>query len=312
MSNGGVNTGKGRELGRGLKAGNVTDFAENNGSQSVADTGDGIQTRTKTGELNGNGMLQIKDLVFDKLNLLQHLLNQQAHGVSDEHDAKRVFGSLSEFNGFIMGKPAPAGGGKDASPVFCDIDSESYNLNLDEVERLITPRTKAIILVHSAGLPVDMDRLNAIAAKHGVAVIEDCAHAHGSQYKGRMTGSLSRAAAFSFQTSKNLTSGEGGVILTDDEELYGAMYSRHTCGRKLGRPWYEHHAVASNLRLTETQAALLLKQFARLEEQTQQRLQNARRIEAALTGCPALRIVQHEQNWSTRRAYHLFLLQEKA
>ena len=196
-----------------------------------------------------------------------------------------------------------------ATPVFCDIDPESYNLNIDEVERLITPRTKAIFPVHFAGLPVDMDRLNAIAARHGLAVIEDCAHSHGSQYKGRMTGSLSQAAAFSFQASKNLTSGEGGVILTDDDDLYAAMYSRHTCGRKLGRPWYEHHAVASNLRLTEMQAALLLTQLARMEEQTQQRLQNARHIEAALAGCPALKTVQREQSWSTRRAYHLFLLQ---
>lgn len=196
-----------------------------------------------------------------------------------------------------------------ATPVFCDIDAESYNLNLNGVERLITPRTKAVIPVHFAGLPVDMDLLNAIAAKHGLVVIEDCAHSHGSQYKGKMTGSFSRAAAFSFQASKNLTCGEGGVILTDDEELYGAMYSRHTCGRKLGRPWYEHHTVASNLRLTEMQAALLLMQFARLEEQTEQRQANANFIETALAGCPALKTVQREQSWSTRRAYHLFLLQ---
>jgi dTDP-4-amino-4,6-dideoxygalactose transaminase len=196
-----------------------------------------------------------------------------------------------------------------ATPVFCDVDPESYNLKLDEFEKLITPRTKAVIPVHFAGLPVDMDRLNAIAARHGLAVIEDCAHSHGTKYKGRMTGSLSKAAAFSFQASKNLNSGEGGIILTDNEELYGAMYSRHTCGRKLGRPWYEHHAVASNIRLTEMQAALLLRQFSRLEAQTEQRLANAKLIKAALAGRKEIRTVQREESWSTRRAWHLFILQ---
>lgn len=196
-----------------------------------------------------------------------------------------------------------------ATPVFCDIDADSYNLDLDDVERLVTPRTKAVIPVHFAGLPVDMDRLNAVAQRHGLAVIEDCAHSHGTKYKDCMTGSLSRASAFSFQASKNLTSGEGGIILTDDEDLYGEMFSRHTCGRKIGRPWYEHHAVASNIRMTEMQAALLLKQFSRLEAQTEQRLANAKLVESALAGCGAVKTVQRQESWSTRRAYHLFMLQ---
>jgi dTDP-4-amino-4,6-dideoxygalactose transaminase len=199
-----------------------------------------------------------------------------------------------------------------ATPVFCDVDPESYNLKLDEFEALITPRTKAVIPVHFAGLPVDMDRLNSIAARHGIAVIEDCAHSHGTKYKDKMTGSLSKASAFSFQASKNLNSGEGGIILTDDEDLYGEMYSRHTCGRKLGRPWYEHHAVASNIRLTEMQAALLLCQFARLETQAAERTVNAKLVKAALEGCTALKTVQREESWSTRRAYHLFMLQYDA
>jgi dTDP-4-amino-4,6-dideoxygalactose transaminase len=196
-----------------------------------------------------------------------------------------------------------------ATPVFCDIDPESYNLDLDKFEALITPRTKAVIPVHFAGLPVDMDRLNAIAARHDITVIEDCAHSHGAKYKGRMTGSLSKASAFSFQASKNLTSGEGGAILTDDEGLYAAMYSRHTCGRKLGRPWYEHHAVASNLRLTEMQAALLLRQLSRLEEQAERRLANGRLINAALAGRPEIRTVQREGSWSARRAWHIYMFQ---
>jgi len=194
-----------------------------------------------------------------------------------------------------------------ATPVFADIDPDSYNMDLDHVETLINERTKAIIPVHFAGFPVDMDRLNAMAQKHGLIVIEDCAHAHGAEYKGKKLGSLSDASTFSFQASKNLNSGEGGLILTNHDELYQKMFTRHTCGRKIGRPWYEHHAIGSNLRLSEFQAALLLTQFERLESQLEQRNRNAAIIETMLDSLPALTRVQHPQPFPTRRTYHLFM-----
>ena len=195
-----------------------------------------------------------------------------------------------------------------ATPVFCDVDPDSYNMDLDHVETLINDRTRAIIPVHFAGFPVDMDRLNAIAKKHKLMVIEDCAHAHGAEYNGKKVGSLSDASTFSFQASKNLSSGEGGLMLTSDDELYQKMFTRHTCGRKIGRPWYEHHAIGSNLRLSEMQAALLLAQFERLEPQLEQRNRNAAIIEAAIEQIPFLTRVQRHQPFSTRRTYHIFML----
>lgn len=194
-----------------------------------------------------------------------------------------------------------------ATPVFCDIDPDSFNMDLDHFETLINERTRAVIPVHFAGYPVDMDRLNALAKRHDLIVIEDCAHAHGAEYKGKKLGSLSDASTFSFQASKNLNSGEGGLILTNHDELYQKMFTRHTCGRKIGRPWYEHHAIGSNLRLSEFQAALLLTQFERLEDQLEQRNRNAAIMEAALDATNVLTRVQHPQPFATRRTYHLFM-----
>ncbi len=102
-------------------------------------------------------------------------------------------------------------------PVFVDIDPETYNLDPDGVERAITPRTKAIMPVHFAGLPADMERLTAIARKHGLALIEDCAQAHGAQWNGKGVGPIGDIGGFSFQSSKNLNAGEGGIILTNNE-----------------------------------------------------------------------------------------------
>ncbi|MDO4587901.1 MAG: DegT/DnrJ/EryC1/StrS family aminotransferase [Planctomycetia bacterium] len=195
-------------------------------------------------------------------------------------------------------------GGK---PVFSDIDSDSYNMNLDQLETLITERTKAIIPVHFGGYPVDMDRLNAIAAKYSLFVIEDSAHAHGARYKGRRIGSLANAGTFSFQASKNLTSGEGGFITTNDEELHLKMFARHTCGRLPDRPWYQHFGPGSNLRLSEFQAALLLSQFDRIESQFNERQQNGRILEEWLKQSPYFEAVQTQTEWAQDRAYHLLM-----
>jgi len=193
-----------------------------------------------------------------------------------------------------------------ATPVFCDVDPDTFNLDIAQLESLVTPRTRAIIPVHFGGLPCDMDALLAFAQKHGLHIIEDCSHAHGTEYNHKKVGTLGKAGTYSFQNSKNLTSGEGGMVITDDEQLYLDMVSRHTCGRAAGGAWYEHHNIASNLRMTEMQAALLLNQFARLEEQTAERTANAGIINRALDGIPGLARCQHEEAFSTRRAYHLF------
>ncbi|MCK5103738.1 MAG: DegT/DnrJ/EryC1/StrS family aminotransferase, partial [Cyclobacteriaceae bacterium] len=159
-------------------------------------------------------------------------------------------------------------------PVFVDIDPNTYNLDPAEIEKAITERTKVIMPVHFAGQACNMDTIMAIAKKHNLRVIEDAAHAHGGEYKGKKLGSIGDAGCFSFQSSKNLTSGEGGIIVTDDEDLYDMMNSLRNVGRIKGGQWYEHHNLGCNYRITQLQAALLSKQLARLEEQTQKRNDN--------------------------------------
>jgi len=148
------------------------------------------------------------------------------------------------------------------------------------VEACITPRTRAIIGVHWGGQPFDVDRLSEIADKHGIVCIEDACQAHGAEWRGKRVGALCTAGAFSFQGTKNLTSGEGGLIVTNDERLYEACYSLHTIGRRHGRGAYEHFTAGWNYRLSEMQGALLNAQFDRLNDQTELRqLRVARLLE---------------------------------
>ena len=194
-----------------------------------------------------------------------------------------------------------------AVPVFADIDPFTFNLDPKAVEAAITPRTKAIMAVHFAGLPADMDALNAIARKHGLTVIEDAAHAHGASYQGRPAGSLADVASFSFQSSKNLTCGEGGIIVTNRDDLAESCRSIHNCGRIPTGVWYEHHVISGNYRLGEFQGALLNSQLKSLERQTATRDRNGRFLAERLAQLPGIQ-PQHRDENCTRHAYHLFML----
>lgn len=197
------------------------------------------------------------------------------------------------------------GGG---TPVFVDVD-DTWNLDVDLVEAAITPRTKAIIPVHFAGRVVDMDRLNAIAAKHGIAVLEDACHSWGGKWKGKGTGALGLGGAFSFQFSKNITGAEGGAILSDDDAFGEACRSTANCGRGTtpGSDWYGHVGLGTNSRLTEFQAAILSAQLTRLEEQTLKRETNAALLDRGLDAIEGL-TPQPGDERITRRAYHLYCL----
>jgi len=192
-------------------------------------------------------------------------------------------------------------------PVFADIDLNTFNLDPQAVEAAITPRTRAIIPVHFAGQPADMDALMAIARKHNLLVIEDAAHAHGAHYKNRAAGSLGHVASFSFQSSKNLTSGEGGLITTNDAKLAAQCRSLHNCGRIPTGVWYEHHVISGNYRLGELQGALLNAQLDRLEAQTETRDANGRYLAERLASLPGIHPQQRDAD-CTRHAYHLFML----
>jgi dTDP-4-amino-4,6-dideoxygalactose transaminase len=194
-----------------------------------------------------------------------------------------------------------------AIPVFADIDLHTFNLDPRSVEAAITPRTKAIIPVHFAGQPADMDALTAIARKRRLIVIEDAAHAHGATYRERPAGSLGAMATFSFQSSKNLTAGEGGIITTNDDALARSCRSIQNCGRVPDGVWYEHHVIAGNYRLGEFQGAILNCQLDRLEDQTRTRDGNGQYLARRLATLPGIS-PQARSAECTRHSYHLFML----
>ena len=144
-------------------------------------------------------------------------------------------------------------------------------------------RTKAIIYVHLAGVAGSIDSILKIAQDSQLFVVEDCAHAHGAESRGRRVGSLGIAGAFSFQGSKTVTSGEGGAIVTNDEMLYQKCWSLRNCGRLQGRPKYQHYELGSNYRITPFQAAILQVQLQRLAEQIKRRLENAQVLDQGLS-----------------------------
>ncbi|MGD9723477.1 MAG: DegT/DnrJ/EryC1/StrS family aminotransferase [Pirellulales bacterium] len=192
-------------------------------------------------------------------------------------------------------------------PVFADVELGTFNLDPQALEAAITPRTRAVIPVHFAGQVADMDAIMAIAARHNLLVIEDAAHAHGAHYQNRRAGSLGHLGSFSFQSSKNLTSGEGGIIVTNDEQLAAECRSLSNCGRIPSGVWYEHHVISGNYRLGELQGALLNTQLERLEQQTVSRDANGRYLQERLANVPGVH-PQQRPDACTRHAYHLFML----
>ena len=176
-----------------------------------------------------------------------------------------------------------------AVPVLVDVDPESLCLDPAAVEAALTPRTRALVPVHLGSAMADMDALMAIAERHDLVVLEDCAHAHGAQWRGRGAGAIGPAGSFSFQSSKLMTAGEGGAITTDADELAWRCQSLVNCGRK--EPPYdgfEGPMFGWNHRLSELQAALLGAQLARLPEQAARRERIVAHLLARLAQHPEL------------------------
>ena len=162
-----------------------------------------------------------------------------------------------------------------AIPVFADVDPETLLISPEKIESAVTPRTKAIVPVHHGGSPVDMDAVMEVAGRHGLRVVEDAAQAHGAAWRGRPVGAIGDVGVFSHQSSKMLTSGEGGTMVTNDPEIDELLWSYRNVGRRRGGEWYEHVRLGWNLRMTEFQAAILLAQLKRFPAQ------QARRTDAA-------------------------------
>lgn len=198
-----------------------------------------------------------------------------------------------------------------ATPVFVDVD-DTWCMDHNRIEAAITPRTKAVMPVHFGGRICDMDKFNAIAEQHGLILIEDACHCWGGRWEGQGAGVLGRCGFFSFQASKNITAGEGGAIVTNDDDLAAKLRSLVNCGRgPAGSPWYHHLNVGTNARMTEFQAAILLCQTARLEKQLLIRAQNASILNDGLRDFPGL-VPQRNSNRNTRRAYHLYCIRFNA
>jgi dTDP-4-amino-4,6-dideoxygalactose transaminase len=191
-------------------------------------------------------------------------------------------------------------------PVFVDIDPDTYNLDPDKIEAAITKRTKAIIPVHFAGMACEMDKIMAIAKKHNLKVIEDACHGHGAEYKGKKLGSIGDAGCFSFQSSKNLTCGEGGMVITNDENLYNMINSLRNVGRVKGGQWYEHHNLGCNYRITQLQVVLLDNQLKRLKDQTLLRHNNGTYLNSLLEKIDGIKPLSRGKG-ETLHSYHIYI-----
>lgn len=202
-----------------------------------------------------------------------------------------------------------------AVPVFVDIDPETYNLNPALIEDHITEKTRAIFAVHFGGLPADMDAINAIARKHNLLVLEDCAHAHGGRHASGKLGSLGDAAGWSFQASKNLTSGEGGCVTTNNEDIYKRAVYAHDFWRShveleddiYNDPIDTQFPVLSwNYRMSEIMGAILYSQFPNLEEWAARRHENFVYLASRLAEIEGLGNVRVDP-FVKRNALHIFI-----
>ncbi len=197
--------------------------------------------------------------------------------------------------------------GSCALPVFADTDPETFQINPDKIEERINENTRAILPVHILGLPANMDKINAIARKHNLKVIEDACQAWLAEWRGRKCGTLGDLGCFSFQNSKHLPCGEGGAVIGDDEELMDRCYSFHNCGRPYGsvKRTSGYPIIGTNRRMTEYQAAILLSQMKRLESDTERRWTNGQYLTSKIKDIPG--IVPHRlYDGVTRAAFHLY------
>jgi dTDP-4-amino-4,6-dideoxygalactose transaminase len=195
-----------------------------------------------------------------------------------------------------------------ALPVFVDTDPETFQMDASKIEAAITDRTVAILPVHLGGAAANLDAILATARKHKLPVIEDACQSHLAEWRGRRVGTLGVTGCFSFQASKNLNCGEGGAILTGDEDLLEKCFAFHnnSRGRRTAGTDFSYAGSGLNLRLTEFQGALLVAQMTRLEAQAKLREQNAQVLTRLLQEIPGI-LPARPHSGCTRNAYHLYM-----
>ena len=176
-----------------------------------------------------------------------------------------------------------------AVPVFVDADKNTWNIDVSLIEDKITPKTKALIPVHIMGNPCDMDAIKSIADKHGLYIVEDAAEEHGAEYKGKKTGSFSDIACFSFFANKNITTGEGGMVVMNDEELYKkCKYHKNMCFPLDAPRNYLHNDIGFNYRMSNLHAAIGLAQTELADKYRDLRIANAKLYYENLKDCPGI------------------------
>lgn len=195
-----------------------------------------------------------------------------------------------------------------ALPVFVDTDVETFQMNHRKLRASLSPATKVIMPVHLGGAMSEMDEILEVASERNIPVVEDACQAHMAEWRGKKSGTMGKAGCFSFQASKNLNSGEGGAILSNDEDFIEKCYAFHNNGRarKVTSYNFSYASNGANLRMTEFQGALLLAQMRRLESQSSSREQNARYLTQQLRKIPGITPAL-EYSGSTRNAYHLYM-----
>lgn len=197
-----------------------------------------------------------------------------------------------------------------AIPVFADIDPKTLTMDPDHVEKLVTKNTFGMIPVHFAGHPADMDRLMKLARSNNLVCIEDCAQAHDAAYHGKYVGSFGKAGSFSFQISKNMTSGEGGALITNDSKMYENIFSYYNLGRsKSNYIQYVHESIGSNCRMTEFQSALLLHMLTSLKDLTDKRNENALYLNNLLSNIEGIEVFDSSHN--IRHGRHIYTFRFK-
>ncbi|MEM3897356.1 MAG: DegT/DnrJ/EryC1/StrS family aminotransferase [Nitrososphaerota archaeon] len=190
--------------------------------------------------------------------------------------------------------------------VYADIDPDTYTIDPESARSIMSERTRAIIPVHIAGRPADMDAVRELAEEKSLLILEDAAQAHGAEWRGRRVGAIGDAGIFSFYQSKNITCGEGGAITTDDDEIAEKAWSLRNVGRPRKGPWYEHKLYGWNYRITEFQAAVLIAQLERAPELMKRRERGARILDKLLSEIDGITPLKPD-NRVTRHAYHLYI-----
>ena len=193
---------------------------------------------------------------------------------------------------------------QNAVPVFADVEASDYTIDPDIIEAKITDKTKAIIPVHLGSSAADMDRIMAIAKKHNLVVIEDCAHSHGGRWNGVGLGAIGDFGSFSFQSSKLMTAGEGGIVLTNSDDYMQKLHSLVNCGRKeTGYDKFSGWLLGWNYRISEWSAAVLLAQLESLEERTQLRMKNAAYLTEQLRQIDGINVIERDPRLTAQHHY---------